>query len=237
MSEPALSLDDVFSDPLPVAPGVTRGGGRPKGHKAADGGKVPSVTTITGRFKESGGLMWWHWQRGAGGKDWMDRGDAADVGSVVHACVEAAIHGESMPPVPAEFAERVKSALDAWNEWWTLRKFEIVATELPLVSEVHRFGGTIDCVMRDHAGRLCIGDWKSSKAIYPDMLWQVAAYGLLWNEKNPEQVEGGFHIVKFSKTDGDMEHRYFPKLDDALELFLLLRKAYEMDKLVAKRAK
>lgn len=227
----SLSLDDIAPDP------VTRGKGRPAkgGYLLADGTRVPSVTTITGRFKDPGGLMWWHWDRGRQGQDWMERGDAADVGSVVHACVEAAIHGEPMPAVVPQFAERVASALDAWNEWWTMHAFEVVATEVPLVSEAHRFGGTIDCIMRRN-GKLEIGDWKSSKAIYADMLWQVAAYAELWNENNEEQI-AGFHVVKFSKEHGDMEHRYFKELDEAREMFLVLRRAYDLDKSVAKRAK
>jgi hypothetical protein len=131
----------------------------------------------------------------------------------------------------------VTSALAAWEEWWRMHEFKIVATEMPLVSEAHRFGGTIDCVMRDSAGRLAIGDWKSSKAIYPDMLWQVAAYGALWNETQDEKIEGGFHIVKFSKEHGDMEHRYYRELDDALDLFLRFRTCFELEKAVKARAK
>ena len=34
-----------------------------------------------------------------------------------------------------------------------------------------------------------------------------------------------------------MEHRFFPNLDDALQMFLLLRQAYALDGAVKKRAK
>lgn len=116
-------------------------------------------------------------------------------------------------------------------------RFQIVATEQPIVSEVHRYGGTLDCVLRDSRGALCLGDWKSSNAVYADYLLQLAAYGALWNETQSEKLTGGFHLVRFSKEHGDMEHRHYPDLAEPLEMFLLLRQAYELDKVVKKRAR
>ena len=39
--------------------------GRPTlGYRLKDGTKVPGVTTIIGRFKDSGGLLWWAFEQG-----------------------------------------------------------------------------------------------------------------------------------------------------------------------------
>lgn len=215
-----------------------RGPGRPKGYHAADGGRVPSVTTITGRFKESGGLLYWANRAGLDGKTLNEARDGAtDVGSFVHSLIESEINWTEPPDVPSDYAERVESAFSAWQSWFEATRQEIVATELPLVSERHRFGGTLDCVIRDKKGRLALADWKTSNAVYGDYLTQMAAYGVLWNECRDEPLTGGYHLVRISKEYGDLEHRHFPNLDDAAELFLLLRKGYDLDKAVAKRAK
>ncbi len=34
------------------------------GYKTQDGKRAPGVTTIIGRFKDSGGLLWWAFEQG-----------------------------------------------------------------------------------------------------------------------------------------------------------------------------
>lgn len=222
-----------------------RGTGRPEEYRTQSGERVPSTTTITGRFKDSAGLLRWANNEGLAGRKLYEDKSALDVGSIVHSMVEAKIHGEtpSTDNVPEEYLERVHSAFSSFLAWFDAYEFEIVATELPLVSEEWRYGGTIDSVLRDKQGRLCIGDWKTSNALYADYLLQLAAYGQLWNESALENVRplgritGGYHLVRFSKEHGDMEHRHFPELEDAWTMFRLLRQSYELDKIIKKRAK
>jgi hypothetical protein len=105
------------------------------------------------------------------------------------------------------------------------------------VSEAYRFGGTPDFVLRMPDGKLAMADLKSSNGIYRDYLMQVAAYGLLWNENKPDDpINGGYHVLRVGKDEPDFEHRYFAQLDDARDLFLLLRRAYDMDAALKKRA-
>ncbi len=69
------------------------------------------------------------------------------------------------------------------------------------------------------------------------MLIQLAAYNLLWLENHPDRpLTGGFHLCRFSKENGDFSHHYWPNLDDAREQFILLRRAYDLDKQLKKRA-
>lgn len=216
-----------------------RGSGRPDEYRTSDGERVPSVTTVLSRFKDSAGLLRWANAEGLAGRKLYEDKTALDVGSLVHSMVEAKIHGDPLPSVPDEHVDAVHSSYSGFLAWFDAYEFEIVATELPLVSEEWKFGGTIDSVLRDKQGRLCIGDWKTSNAIYADYLIQLAGYGFLWNEHAPEdaKITGGFHLVRFSKAHGDMEHRHFPELDDAWTMFTLLRQSYELDKIIRKRAK
>ena len=79
---------------MSAAVSPTSGGGRPGVYKLADGTRVPSVTTITGRFKESGALIHWAWNLGMQQIDYKKaRDDAADAGHIAHELIDAHIHG------------------------------------------------------------------------------------------------------------------------------------------------
>lgn len=210
------------------------------GYFLADGTRVPGTTTITGRFKESGGLIHWAWQLGHDGKDYRtERDKAADVGTIIHEQADAAIHKQEIPQPPADFSdaqrEQVRRGFEAFWAWYQNTVTEITWTERQLVSERYRFGGTPDAYGTDKQGSGCLFDWKSG-GIYQDALIQVGGgYGLLLDE-NGFPVTGGYHIVRFGKDTGDFVHRYYPELDLARRQFILLREAYENDKLLKKRA-
>lgn len=225
-----------------------------QGYRLADGTKVPSVTTILSRFKESGGLMKWAYSTGrehgrleALGQPAPDNlydvsGKAADIGTAAHAMVEAHIKGDnpkaclSLLALPQEDAEKADNAYRTYLDWAAMSKLEIVEQEIPLVSEKYRFAGTPDAIGLVN-GQLCLVDWKTSNAVYADYLVQIAAYRQLWEENNPERpLVGGFHLCRFSKDYGDFAHHYFRELDSAWEMFKCLRSAFEIDKELRKRA-
>ena len=61
-------------------------------YKNAEGKRLPSVTTIIGRFKDSGGFVHWAWDLGIQGIDYRKvRDAAADAGTIAHHLVEADI--------------------------------------------------------------------------------------------------------------------------------------------------
>ncbi len=212
---------------------------RPAGYYLKDGTRVPGVTTILGRFKESGGLIHWAWTEGKEGRDYRESRDAAaSAGHLAHDMVESMIrHGKySIPEGDEKTVERALTAFDAFNKWATQTKLKATHTEMPLVSEKHRFGGTFDALLVD--GRRAMGDWKTSNGIYPDYLAQVAAYAILWEEHYPDEpIDGGFHLLRFDKTYGDFHHHYWSELEAGKRYFLNLRAAYEDDKELKARAK
>ena len=201
--------------------------------------RVPAVTTVNGCMHPRG-LFHWHHENGAAGRPFGDGGTPAlEVGSVVHRMVENRIHGLPVAEPAEDIAPLVMSAFDAFERWWNAGKFKVIATEVPLISSKYRVGGTPDAILLDAEGRVCLGDWKSSNGLYADYLRQIAIYGAMWNEQAPErlQLTGGFHLVRFAKTNGDFEHRHFPELDDGLEAFLLLRRMYDLNKQLEKRVR
>ena len=79
-----------------------------EGYYAADGKRVPGVTTVIGRFKDSGGLIHWAWNEGKEGRDYRDTsGKAADIGTLAHAFVEAKLMGKPEPDLFLYAAERM----------------------------------------------------------------------------------------------------------------------------------
>lgn len=203
-------------------------------YKTKDGKRVPGTTTIIGKFKEAGGLIHWAWSLGMQGIDYNDKRDkAADAGTLAHALVEAHIRGLAVPvgEYTDDVRQKARNAFEAFLEWSSGSKLTPQETEMPLVSEVHRYGGTIDSMLVN--GKLSLGDWKSSSGVYDDHLLQLGAYSILWNEHFPERpLEGGYHLIRFGKIGGEFAHYWWaydnPRMVAARELFLLYRKAYDL---------
>lgn len=225
---------------------VERGPGRPKGYFLESGQRVPGVTTVIGRFKDSGALMHWAWQQGMSGKDYRNTsGMAATAGVFGHAMIEADVHGRvaELPQATElgitqeehnELVSKATISFGAFTEWKRNTNCEILYTELPLVSSPIRFGGTIDAVARIN-GELAILDWKTSNRIYADHLVQVAAYKILWNDNNQERIKAA-HVLRIDKTYGTFEHHYWPEalLATGEEAFCLLRQLYDLEAVLKK---
>lgn len=208
------------------------------GYHTKDGQRVPSVTTITGRYKEAGGLIHWAWALGKEGKDYREvRDDAASAGTMAHEAVEAWVKGEPQKfEGPVEVCEKARKAFSGFLEWADRSELRVDKQELPLVSEVHRFGGTFDAILIK--GRRAMGDWKTSNGLYLEYLEQIAAYGILWDENFPnEPIDGGYDLLRFDKTYGDFTHKHWDELESAKQSFLHKLAAYKLEKELKARIK
>lgn len=195
--------------PKPVKP--KSGGGRPQVYKLAGGQRVPSVTTILGKCKDPGGLVHWAWSLGIEGKDYRQvRDDAAEAGAIAHDWIEDLIHGRelrSFPDTDPETMAKAKRALEAFTEWRDQVRLEVLETEVALVSEKYRYGGTFDALAKV-AGRLVLLDWKSSNAVYGEYIAQVGGYYQLLRERGTE-VQGA-QLLRFGKEHGDFHAHSYP---------------------------
>lgn len=235
-----------------------------RGYRLKDGTRVPGTTTITGRFKESGGLIHWanklaleplmkarhmasegsvpelvSFLTTADPDAWDNKeaaGKAADAGTCAHDLFDCHIRKDTerfeklQKETPPHILELASPAYSAALEWAMQSRFEIVETEVQLVSEKYRFGGTRDACLV--SGKRAIGDWKTSRDIYPEMLCQLAAYAIL-DEEAGNTIDGGFHLLKFSKQEKPedpvrFQHHFWSHLDQAREAFLLMRRLYDL---------
>lgn len=217
---------------------------RPKGgYVHDDGGRVPGVTTITGRYKEPGGIIHWAHAQGLSGIDYRETRDAAaNAGTCVHNMVEAdwaQMVFDRTVYQPATLAKADHAYL-GYVEWKLQTQLTVIKSELSLVSQKRRFGGTLDAVMV--GGRLSIGDYKTSNGIFPDMLVQVAGgYSLLWEEHFPDQPLHGMQLIRFSKPERpddpvSFHHHYWSAeiFPIAQRIFLLWLESYELEKRLKK---
>ena len=210
---------------------MTRGAGRPThGYYAADGTRLPSVTTVLGRFKDAGGLI--H----AAKKNWHEAGrrglpferdaywgkpdswgvDALQAGSIVHDWIEAYLHDEQMwmareddPNLTTDPTQLAAGAgFKAFLAWARLVDLEVLETETPLISEQYGYGGTLDCLARI-GGEVAILDWKTSDRVYDDYKIQLAAYRELLRERDGDAAPKVAYLLQVSKESGDFSfHRW-----------------------------
>jgi hypothetical protein len=150
-------------------------------YRIADGSIVPGVTTVLGILNKPA-LVPWANKLGLQGidvKKFVD--DKADIGTLGHAMVTDKLAGKETDTSDysknqIDLAENC--ALSFW-EWEKNNKIEhIFFVEEPLVSEVHKFGGTQDIYCRIN-GKNELIDLKTGKGIFDEHMYQVAALKVL----------------------------------------------------------
>jgi tRNA(Leu) C34 or U34 (ribose-2'-O)-methylase TrmL len=224
------------------------------GYRNAKGIRVPSVTTVIGRFKDSSGLIKWAYRQGrehehlrhTGGEDPGDlyavTKKAADAGSIAHDMIERHIlSGTESDAIPAQWEDAEHNvkllALNSYRQfvkWQAQTRIRVIETETGGVSEQYQYGGTFDGVGEDSEGKLVLIDWKTSNAVYEDYLVQLAAYAQLILETSGRYVTG-FHLLRVRKESADFSHHYWGELDDAWEAFKHMRSLYDLMYALKKR--
>ena len=187
----------------------------------ADNIEVPrfsKIIDILGLNK--GGLIGWAYKRGKEGKPLRDQ-EALDVGTIVHEWVNTDIQGQPvshLPAPPLELKDRIENGYLAWLEWKDMNKFELLASEIPLVSEEFQFGGTID-IVAIVKGLPSIIDIKTGDT-YLEHRIQIRAYATLWNEHNFDRKIQSYYLLRLGKDDGGFSYHYYPSgLDKEWEIF------------------
>lgn len=208
-------------------------------YRLKDGTRVPGVTTIIGRFKDSNGLLFWAFEQGqSGAASLYEKAEvAADIGSIAHDAVEHHLRKEEFEFDESDIGQKAKQAFEQYLTWEKQTAVKVLATEVNLVSEKHRFGGCPDAVGQMD-GKYVLLDWKTSNAVYADHLIQLAAYRELWNETHPKmQLSDDAYLCRFSKEYPDFEVRKFSGLEQGWKIFQLYREAYDLDKELRKRVR
>ena len=161
----------------------------------------PGVTTILGVINKPQ-LVPWANKLGLQGIDSTRYVDAtATVGTLAHEMVQEYLGGPSWDrgryaPEEVDLAENALLKFFEWEKHIT-GKVETIAIEKPLLHEPRRYGGTIDWIGRIE-GKTWLIDFKTSRALYPEHVYQIAAYNqLCWI--NDIEIQG-VRIIKIGRN-------------------------------------
>ena len=138
--------------------------------------------------------------------------EAGAIGTLAHYLCECDIKGEeaNTEDYSAEQIEKAENAFLGYLEWKKMTKPKYEAIELKMVSEKYKIGGTADFVANIN-GSLVLGDFKTSKGIYPEMTCQLAAYRKMYLELQPKAKIGSAMILKLDKNSGAFSHNFVGK--------------------------
>jgi hypothetical protein len=207
-----------------------------KGHiryRIADKTIVPGITTVLGLMAKPA-LVPWANKLGLAGIDvskYVD--DKADIGTLAHAMVTDKLIGKETDTSDysknqIDLAENCALSFWSWEREHPIE--EVYFVERPMVSEAHRFGGTLDIYAKT-GGRREIIDLKTGRGIYDEAVWQVATLKVLL-EENGFPVDGT-RIINIPRAESEafMEKVVTEKENEVgWEIFKHLLAVYQLKK-------
>jgi hypothetical protein len=161
-------------------------------YKLSDGSRVPGTTTITG-LRAKPQLIGWANKMGLQGIDTAKYTDEkASIGTLAHYLISQHLlkqkpDQEYLNEFSKNDTDRAENCLLKYLEWEKNHKIEILNSEMQLVNESFRFGGTIDFYGKID-GKLTLLDLKTGKDIWTEMWYQLAGYEFLL-KSNGYEVE------------------------------------------------
>jgi hypothetical protein len=189
-------------------------------YKLKNGVIVPGATTVI-----NSNLGWnknvlidWAKRTAKEGKDPDKvRDKAAEIGTIAHylcECDARRIEPDLKDYAPAD-VEIAETCFLGYLEWKKQHKIGEIYPETQLVSEQHRYGGTIDMLYKVD-GKWILADIKTSKGVYAEAHIQLAAYYHLCKENGYDITDT--YILHFDKK-GNFATHTVKKLDTYWEIF------------------
>lgn len=224
-----------------------------------DGIDIPSVTGILGALPKDALKFWaaktvatWATDHKDAWKD-LPRDAAIDllkrepmrftgararVGTVVHGAINA--HALGYDP-PEDLTDEEYGYFNGALKYLTDQKVEVLRTETTVYSRKHLYGGTFDLLQRRDKNPLEIADFKTSKAVYPDVALQLVGYAradFIGNAENGQeeelpQVDRGV-IIRLA-ADGSYEAVPVALTDEVFDVFLAVQSVHAWGKGLSNR--
>lgn len=199
----------------------------------ADGTEVPGVTTILSVINKPA-LVRWANQMGLDGIDTTRHvDDLAQVGTLAHSLIQEHLTGgkADLRDFTPDQLTRAETAVRAYHSWEEGRVLETEKAEVPMVSEALQYGGTPDWFGKLD-GRWVLLDFKTSRGIYDDHVFQLAAYWNLLVEQDFQVDEARILRVGRKPEEGFEERivsiESLPMYFEVFKAALKLRNAIKM---------
>lgn len=199
-------------------------------YKTKDGTLIPGVTTITNQMNK-GALVNWSNKLGLEGINvgkYVD--ELANIGSIAHDYIEAKFKGVEFDgkDYTQNQTDCALVCIDKFNDLFKARNFKTILVEEPLVSEVHRYGGTLDWYgIMD--GKKTLLDWKTGSGFYEEHKMQLAANKALLEEHG--YVVEKCLLIGIGRNSWESTHiEDVGAMDDRFKKFLNLLEIYNINK-------
>ncbi len=202
---------------------------------------VPGVTTIIdsqlGWNKRI--LIAWARREALAGRD-PDKilEQAGDIGGAVHKLIEAHVKSAitktkikaDLGDYAANDIDKAETAFLAYLDWEKDRGLTYISSELKVISETYKYGGTID-ILAERNSFFWLIDPKSSKGIYPEFIIQVAAYAKAYEQEHMHIIDE-VHLLHLGKENGEFsDHKIsLAQLEAAWIVFKHCKELYELKK-------
>jgi len=193
---------------------------------------LPGVTTVLGVLNKPA-LVPWANNLGLAGINVREYVDIlATVGKIGHdmiCCHNKGVKFEANGE-RADLIDKAENCFLSYLAWEKQHKVEPILCEEPLVSERYGFGGTVDMLARVD-GVETIVDYKTGKAIYPEHIYQVAAYRQLLVENGYTTNDVRILQIGRDETEGFSEKvvtdttREWEIFEHCLAIYQLQKKA------------
>jgi hypothetical protein len=201
-------------------------------YKNAAGKRVVGVTTALSELGKPYLVPWANklGLQGIDSRTYVD--ETAQAGKLAHAMILDEIRGIK-PDLHAFSQYEIDAAENSFIKYLDWRKrhdVQPIHTEQGFVSERYQYGGTIDCYcLLD--GRPTLVDFKTSKDIYDEHWYQVAAYRQLLEEASYSVDE--VRILQIGRAnEGDFQERHRTDTSVELRIFLAALEIYNLKKLL-----
>ena len=155
--------------------------------------RVPGVTTVLdniGWNKRT--LMAWQRKKMDAGEDPdAHRDTAALLGTLAHKMIEYWYRGEEpdLSAYPTDLIPLAEGAFRNFVDIALAMKFAGTEMETVVVSNEHRYGGSIDLLgYRNETARI-LADFKTTENVYPEHKIQLAAYKRAYEETHDDKID------------------------------------------------
>jgi hypothetical protein len=150
--------------------------------------------------------------------------ESANTGTMVHEVLEFHLKHENVGML---LNDKTKKPFEGFVEWKNKRKFKLVSSEETVWSK-HGYAGTLDCAAYLD-GKLYIVDFKTSNAIYPEYVMQIASYVKAYEENTGKKIEGA-GILRLDKETGEPEWVEFTmeQVEHAFKKFSCILEYYKL---------
>ena len=156
---------------------------------------------------------------------------AGDIGSATHEWIEqyitAGVNKKPLPRLPVN--KEMRNCLKNFFDWVKKNKVKFTASEQKCYSKKYGYAGTFDAEAIIDKKKVIV-DFKTGKAIYPEMILQATSYLMAKEEETKEKYNGGIIILRLSKDGNSFETKQIPRKDLANDFFKIFLACLEIYK-------